>query len=149
MGDLADSLASSWQPVLLPHEARRVALGGILAAAGVASTLSIITLTYVAASRAAYAALVLPFPAGAWLMGAGLLRADTWQPAVAPLRRVIRTHRVVEGAWAALGVIGGLQPLAPHACATGSPFPLPWYSCKDVAAPLPAVAVVLTPVQKT
>lgn len=147
MGDaavLTDSLASSCQPILSPREALRVGLGGILAAVGVASTLIIITPNSVAGTQAAYAALMLPFLAGACLIGAGLLRPDTWQHPVASLRRALRTHRVVAAVWAAFGLIMGLQPLALHASATGSPFPLPWYIWKDVAAPLLAVAAVLT-----
>ena len=143
-GDLTDALASACQPTLSSREARRVVLGGIMAAAGVASTLIVITPNSVAGSHAVDAALILPFLVGAYLIGSGLLRVEARKHPFASLRRALRTHGVVGVSWAALGLVVGLQPLALHAAATGSPFSLPWYVWRDVAAPLLGVAALLT-----
>lgn len=143
-GDLTDALTSACQATLSPHDARRVGLGGILATAAVISTLIVIHPNSVAGNHAVDAALMLPFLVGTYLIGSGLLSVEARQHPVVALRRALRTHGVVVAAWAALGLVVGLQPLALHAAATGSPFPLPWYVWGDVAAPVLGVAAVLT-----
>lgn len=144
VGELTGSLAASCQPTLSPREARQVGLGAILAAAAMVGTMTVITPNSLAGAYSGNAALMLPFVAGVGLVGAALLPADAWQHPPKFLKHALSRHRVVGAAWAALGLVVGLQPLALHAAATGSPLYLPWYVWKDVAAPLLAVVGVLT-----
>lgn len=127
---LRDDLASACQSRLSRQESRRVGLGGILATGGVTSIL-LVTQPHLMVP-AVDAAFIVPLLVGAYLIGSVLYQKTRQHPNASVGRR-LKTHALVAVVWALFGLVVGLQPLALHAAATGSPFPLPWYVWRDVA----------------